>query len=1229
MLELVRKLVRERILILDGAMGTTIQGYELSERDFRGERFKDHKRDLSGNNDLITITQPQILEEIHRGYLDVGADLLLTNTFNANRISQADYALEHIAEELNFEAARLAKKLCVEYTARNPEKPRFVLGVLGPTNKTASISPKVNDPGYRNVSFDELALCYIEQLRGLSRGGADIILVETIFDTLNAKAAIYAVDKFCSDNKLILPLMISGTITDQSGRTLSGQTPTAFWHSVSHARNLVSIGLNCALGARQMRPFLEEIATNVELPVSVHPNAGLPNEFGEYDETPDEFASYLQEFAQSGFINIAGGCCGTRYEHIKAISDTLAHFTPRKIPPRKVGLRLSGLEPLHITALNNFVNIGERTNVTGSPKFQKLIQQNDLDGALSIARHQVEGGAQIIDINLDEGMLDSEKLMKDFVNLIGSEPEISKVPLMIDSSKWSVIEAGLKCMQGKGIVNSISLKEGEQKFREQAELVRRYGAAVVVMAFDERGQADTYERKIEICKRAYNILVKEVEFDPEDIIFDPNILTVATGIAEHNPYAVNFIQATRWIKENLPGARVSGGVSNISFSFRGNNVVREAMHSAFLYHAIRAGLDMGIVNPAQLGLYEQIDPELLSMVEDVLLNRREDATERLITHAEKVKGTGQKGGTVKDEVSWRSSSVEERLKYALVKGIVDFIDQDTEEARKKYPEPLTVIEGPLMEGMNVVGDLFGSGKMFLPQVVKSARVMKKAVAYLIPYIEEAKLRSGRSSKQGKVLLATVKGDVHDIGKNIVGVVMACNNFDVHDLGVMVPCDQILNKAKEMQADVIGLSGLITPSLDEMIHVASEMERLKFKVPLLIGGATTSRRHTAVKIAPKYSGPVVHVADASRSVPVLSSLTSTEQSAGFISQLNSDYDKIRADYALAASAREYCTLAEARANKFKTDWSSYKIAVPKEPGIRIFRRFPLESLVEYIDWTPFFLTWDLSGRYPDIFNSPRVGKEARKLFEDAKVMLHRLATERLVEARGMIGLFPANTVDHDDIEVYADESREKVLTKFHTLRQQHKKRSDQSNLALADFVAPKESGLVDYIGAFAVTAGIGIEEVVKRFEADFDDYGAIMVKALTDRLAEAFAECLHELVRRDYWGYAEDEALTNRERIKELYRGIRPASGYPACPDHTEKAQLFDLLKVERQIGVSITESFAMHPAASVSGLYFSHPESKYFGLGKISRDQIEDYAIRKKFSVEETERWLSPNLNYK
>ncbi|WP_219223294.1 methionine synthase [Pedobacter antarcticus] len=1217
----IREDLEQRILIIDGAMGTMIQRYTLSEEDFRGERFKDHPCDVKGNNDLLNLTRPDIIKAIHTDYLKAGTDIIETNTFSTQRISLADYQMEELDYEMSFEGAKIAKEAVNEFMAKNPGRQCYVAGAIGPTNRTLSISPDVNDPGYRALTFDELSDAYFAQIRGLVDGGSDLLMIETIFDTLNAKAAIIAIRKYEAEIGRKIEIMISGTITDASGRTLSGQTVEAFLNSVIHARPL-SIGFNCALGAKDMRPHIEELAAKANCYVSAYPNAGLPNEFGAYDEMPNETATLVDDFIQHGFVNIVGGCCGTTPEHIAAIAAKAKGITPRILPTPERYLRLSGLEPVTITPESIFVNIGERTNITGSPKFSKLILSGDYEAALTVARQQVEGGAQVIDVNMDEGMLDSEAAMTKFLNLIASEPDISKLPIMVDSSKWSVIEAGLKCLQGKGIVNSISLKEGEDKFRESARKIMDYGAAVVVMAFDENGQADNYERRKEICKRSYDILVDEIGFPAEDIIFDPNILTVATGLEEHNNYAVDFINATRWIKENLPYAKVSGGVSNISFSFRGNNTVREAMHSAFLYHAIKAGLNMGIVNAGMLEVYEAIPPEMLEKVEDVLLNRRDDATERLVDFAETVKSKGKE--LVKDE-EWRKESVESRLSHSLVKGIIEYLDADVEEARQQYPRPIHVIEGPLMDGMNIVGDLFGAGKMFLPQVVKSARVMKKAVAYLLPFIEQEKLDNpdgDQSSSAGKILLATVKGDVHDIGKNIVGVVLACNNFEIVDLGVMVPAQEIIRKAKEINADIIGLSGLITPSLDEMVHFAKEMEREGFTLPLLIGGATTSRIHAAVKIAPNYSGPAIHVLDASRSVTVCSTLMNPDNRDEYIRQIREDYDKARENHLNKRSDKRFKSLEEVRADRFRIDPAQVAPA-PAFTGTRTFEDYPLDILVPYIDWTPFFHTWELRGSYPKIFNDKNVGTEAQKLFDDAQVLLKKIVKEKLLTAKAVIGFWPAYA-QGDDIFL---ETENGPVT-IHTLRQQAEKVAGQPYYALSDFVATKEDQVADYFGGFALTTGIGCDEMVAEFEANHDDYNSIMVKALADRLAEAFAERMHELVRKEYWGYAREESLTNEELIKEEYAGIRPAPGYPACPDHTEKDTLFRLLDAEAKINLKLTESFAMYPTAAVSGFYFAHPESRYFGLGKITKDQVEEYALRKNMSLEDTERWLSPNLAY-
>jgi 5-methyltetrahydrofolate--homocysteine methyltransferase len=1226
----IKEELKKRILIIDGAMGTMIQRYQLTEKDFRGERFKDHPSDLQGNNDLLNITRPDIIKAIHTEYMDAGADIIETNTFSTQVISLADYHLEELAYELSYEGARIAREAADAYTLKTPNKPRFVAGAVGPTNRTASLSPDVNDPGYRAVTFDDLANAYYDQVRGLVDGGSDVLLIETIFDTLNAKAALFAVNKYANESGKHLPIMISGTITDASGRTLSGQTVEAFWNSVSHA-NLLSVGLNCALGAKEMRPHIQELSEKANVFISAYPNAGLPNEFGQYDETAHETAHQVDDFMKAGLVNIVGGCCGTTPDHIKCIADRAAKYPPRPIPEVQPFMRLSGLEAVTITPESIFVNVGERTNITGSPKFSKLILAENYEEALTVARQQVEGGAQVIDINMDEGMIDSEAVMVKFLNLVASEPDISKLPIMIDSSKWTVIEAGLKCIQGKGIVNSISLKEGEEKFKEYARKILSYGAATVVMAFDETGQADNLERRKEICKRSYDILVNEVGFPPQDIIFDPNILTVATGLEEHNNYAVDFIDATRWIKQNLPHAKVSGGVSNISFSFRGNNVVREAMHSAFLYHAIKAGMDMGIVNAGMLEVYQEIDKELLVLVEDVLLNRRDDATERLVEYADTVKSKGKE--IVRDE-EWRKEPVESRLSHALVKGIIEYLDDDVEEARQKYAKPLEVIEGPLMDGMNIVGDLFGAGKMFLPQVVKSARVMKKAVAYLLPFIELEKQRvidagedsSGSRANAGKVLMATVKGDVHDIGKNIVGVVLACNNFEIIDLGVMVPAQRIIEEAIKQEVDIIGLSGLITPSLDEMVNFAKEMERQNFTIPLIIGGATTSRIHAAVKVAPNYSGAAIHVLDASRSVTVCSNLMNKDTRDGYIQGIKDEYEKAREAHANKKSDKRFVTLEQARADKFQIDLA--KVAPkPAFTGTKVFEAYPLADLVPYIDWTPFFHTWELRGSYPKIFDDKFVGVEAKKLFDDAQKLLKEIVDNNLLQANGVIGFWPANAVG-DDIELYTDESRTQLLSRIHTLRQQSEKVKGEPYYALSDFVAPKESGVADYFGGFAVTTGIGCDELVAKYEKDYDDYNSIMAKALADRLAEAFAEKMHELVRKEYWGYSSGENLTVEELVKEEYQGIRPAPGYPACPEHTEKTTLFDLLKAEDNAKMHLTESLAMTPAASVSGFYFAHPQARYFGLNKISKDQIEDYATRKNMSIETVERWLGPNLNY-
>jgi 5-methyltetrahydrofolate--homocysteine methyltransferase len=1239
--EQLKQLLQERIVIIDGAMGTVIQRYKLDEKAFRGARFADWQgKDLKGNNELLQLTRPDVIGEIHRHYLEAGADIIETNTFSATTIGQHDFffkhaegrkdqaffdevvndpALKKLALDLNLAGAAVARK-AADDVERETGRPRFVAGALGPQPVSASTVVDVNDPGFRPINFDQLRQAYTEQTEALIDGGVDIILVETIFDTLNAKAALFAIQEVFEKRGFTLPLMISGTLTDKAGRTLSGQNVEAFWNSVAHA-NPITVGLNCALGPDLMRPFVEELSRIVPIHTCFYPNAGLPDPMSEtgFPETPESLAPQIREWAEAGFINVIGGCCGTTPQHIKAIADAVRSVPARKLPVIEPRLRLSGMEGFEQTPTTNFINIGERANVTGSPKFAKLILNGQYEEALVVAKQQVENGAQIIDINMDEGMLDGAAAMKRFLNLIAAEPDIAKVPIMVDSSKWSVIEAGLKCLQGKGVVNSISLKEGEAKFLESARLVKRYGAAVVVMAFDEKGQADNLARKQEICKRSYDLLVQQVGFPPQDIIFDPNILTVGTGLEEHNNYAVDFINATRWIKENLPYAKVSGGISNISFSFRGNNVVREAMHSAFLYHAIRAGLDMGIVNAGMLEIYEEIPKDLLELVEDVLLNRREDATERLIKFADSVK---QKGKAEVVEESWRQFPVELRLQHALVKGIDTHIAADTEEALKKFVRPLSVIEGPLMAGMNVVGDLFGAGKMFLPQVVKSARVMKKAVAYLTPFMEEEKRRNGGGQPQGRILMATVKGDVHDIGKNIVGVVLGCNNYEVIDLGVMVSCEKILETARERQVDVIGISGLITPSLDEMAHVARELKREGFVVPLLVGGATTSVAHTSVKIAPGYNEPVIHVLDASRAVGVVSQLINPGLKPAFVEKNAALQDKLRRDHLAQREAKPLLSIGRARERRTPINWKPDDIPTPAFTGVRELQNFPLTEIVPFIDWSPFFHTWELRGRYPSILNDPK----ANELFQDAQKLLKRIVDEKLLTARAVYGFFPANSVG-DDIELYTSEARDKVLTTFHTLRQQMEKPADQFNHALSDFIAPKSTGLADHLGAFAVTTGHGTDELAKEFEQDHDDYNSIMTKALADRLAEAFAEYLHHRARVD-WSYGANENLSHEEMILEKYRGIRPAAGYPACPDHTEKGILWDLLGAEQRAGIKLTESFAMWPASSVSGLYFAHPEAKYFGVGKINRDQVLDYSVRKAMDLTTVERWLSPNLNY-
>jgi len=1217
-----RDALSNNILILDGAMGTMIQQHTFGEQEYRGDRFADWPSDLKGNNDLLTLSQPKVIKQIHTDYLEAGAHIIETNTFNANAISMADYAMESLVPELNRQSAILARE-CVDAIAKeDPAQPRFVAGVIGPTNRTASISPDVNDPGFRNVSFDDLDACYYEACDALIDGGVDIILIETVFDTLNAKAAIFAVKRVFEDRGISLPIMISGTITDASGRTLSGQTVEAFWNSVRHAKP-VSIGFNCALGPEQLRPHIEELSGIADTFISAHPNAGLPNAFGGYDETPDQMLSEISAWAESGYLNIVGGCCGTGPEHISAFANALKNTTPRKIPETNRACRLSGLEAFNINSESLFVNVGERTNVTGSAVFLRLIKEGDYDSALNVARQQVENGAQIIDVNMDEGLLDSAEVMQQFLRMVATEPDICRVPVMIDSSKWQVIETGLKCLQGKCVINSISMKEGEAQFLEQARLAQRHGAAVVIMAFDEEGQADNIERKVSICQRAYSLLITSLDFPPEDIIFDPNIFAIATGIEEHNDYGIAFIEATRQIKQTLPGAMVSGGVSNVSFSFRGNNAVREAIHAVFLYHSIKAGMDMGIVNAGQLAIVDEIPPTLRVAVEDVILNRRSDATDRLLEMAEQFQGDGKKADVQNNE--WRNTPVNERLAHSLVKGIDEFIDQDVEEARLAASRPLEVIEGPLMDGMNKVGDLFGAGKMFLPQVVKSARVMKKAVAWLLPYMNAEKDENTRSA--GKVLMATVKGDVHDIGKNIVGVVLQCNGYEVVDLGVMVPSATILDEAKKHNVDLIGLSGLITPSLEEMTHVAAEMKRTGFTIPLLIGGATTSRMHTAVKISDEYQEPVVHVADASRCVQVASHLLSDTHKKSFSAELEQDYDRYRKRYQDRQKGADLLDISVARQNKLKVNWTKYKAATPSMTGVKVIDQLAIADLIPYIDWTPFFQTWELRGKYPRILEDATVGEEAKKLFADAQAMLEDFCNNDTLKAQGVVGLFPANSVGEDDIEIYTDESRTKRANIVFGLRQQRVFPDGRPNLTLADFVAPKTSGIADYIGAFAVTAGLGLDELIAEYDNEHDIYKNIMAKAVADRLAEAFAEYLHKKVRTEFWGYMPDETLENAELIKERYQGIRPAPGYPANPDHRQKEVIWDLLQPEK-IGITLTESLAMLPASSVSGFYFSHPDARYFGLGKVKRDQIEHYAARMEESTELSERWLANSLAY-
>lgn len=1234
-------LIKNRILLLDGAMGSLIQQHKLSEADFRGDLLVNHHKDLMGNNDILSLTQPEIIYNIHKSYLEAGSDIIETNTFNATRISQADYETEKYVYEMNYQAALLAKKAAVEFSLTDPTKPRFVAGALGPTNKTTSLSPNVNDPGFRAVTFDQMKDAYYEESLALINGGVDIILIETIFDTLNAKAAIFGVSEAFEKTGKFLPIMISGTIVDQSGRTLSGQTIEAFYISINHTPNLLSVGINCALGSEQMRPYLIELSEMADEFISIYPNAGLPNAFGGYDESPESMAKVLCEYASEGLVNIVGGCCGTTPEHIKVFAETIKKYQPRKPVKHQSTLKLSGMEPLVFRENMNFVNIGERTNVTGSKKFAKLIISEKYEEALTVAKNQVDGGAQVLDINMDEAMIDSEKAMSKFLNLLASEPDIAKLPIMLDSSKWSVIEEGLKCLQGKGIVNSISLKEGEELFIEHAKKVKLYGAAAIVMAFDEKGQADTFERKIEICSRAYKLLTEKVGFKPEDIIFDPNIFAIATGMEEHNNYAMNYIKAVRWIKENLPFSRISGGVSNISFSFRGNDTVREAMHSAFLYYAIQSGLDMGIVNAGQLAVYEEIEKDLLERVEDVILNRRNDATERLIQFAENII-LGTK--SVAEIEHWRNDSVELRLKHSLIKGITEFIEIDTEEARLKYNSPVAVIEGPLMDGMNAVGELFGAGKMFLPQVVKTARVMKKAVAYLTPFIEKEKnkensispsnvqgegLDKGLSlSHKGKILLATVKGDVHDIGKNIVGVVLSCNNYDVIDLGVMVPTEKIIEEAVKNNVDFIGLSGLITPSLDEMVHIAKELERRKLSIPLLIGGATTSKVHTAVRIAPNYSGSTVHVLDASKSVGVMSNLSSQKLAEEFKNNINTEYERIRLDYSKRRSDANFISLEEARKNKLKLRWNKIKTKRPKVLSKVIYNLFDLDVMMGYIDWTPFFRVWGLKGKYPEILKDPVYGTEAEKVFNDANDFIKEILNKKSLYGDLVCQIFPANSVNDDDIEIYSNFKKNEVLTVFNTLRQQIKKEAGQPNLALADFIAPKESGINDFLGVFTVTSGNALPKLIEKYQKENDDYKIIMAKAIADRFAEALAEFFHQEVRIDTWGYDKHEIFYPQELREEKYKGIRPAPGYPAQPDHTEKIKIFDLLDVEDAIGVSLTENLAMNPAPSICGLYFANSKAKYFNVGKIGKDQVTDYSRRKHKTVSEIEKWLKPILNY-
>ena len=1219
----IHQILEKRIMVLDGAMGTMIQRYKLAEADFRGAVLQDHPRDLKGNNDLLCLTRPDVIDEIHRAYLEAGADIIETNTFNANRISQSDYQTEAFVYEMNRAAAEIARRAAEEYTRRTPKKPRFVAGAIGPTNRTASMSPDVNRPAYRNVTFDDLVAAYTEQVQGLVDGGVDLLLVETIFDTLNAKAAFFAIQSYFEKTGQQIPIMASVTIVDASGRTLSGQTLEAFWVSISHVP-LLSIGINCSLGPAEMRPHLEELSRIVPIYTSVYPNAGLPNEFGEYDLEAGPMARYLNDFAVSGFVNIVGGCCGTTPEHIGQIARVVADISPRPLPEIKSFPRFSGLEALTIRPDSNFINIGERCNVAGSRKFARLIREERFEEALEIARLQVENGAQILDINMDEAMLDSRAAMVHFLNLIASEPEIARVPIMIDSSKWDVIEAGLKCIQGKGIVNSISLKEGEDAFREHARLIRRYGAAMVVMAFDEKGQAETTEHKVEVCRRAYRILTRELGIPPQDIIFDPNIFAVATGIPEHNTYALNFLEATKYIKANLPGALVSGGVSNLSFSFRGNNAIREAMHSCFLYHAIQAGMDMGIVNAGQIPVYEDIPPELRERVEDVLFNRRPDATERLIAYAQKVKGQVV---SEKEQAAWRNAPVEERLIHALIKGITEYIEQDVEEARQKYGDPLQVIEGPLLKGMNIVGDLFGTGKMFLPQVVKSARVMKKAVAYLVPYLEKQKRHTLAPTAKKKVLLATVKGDVHDIGKNIVGVVLSCNNYQVIDLGVMTPANKILEVARKEKVDIIGLSGLITPSLEEMVHVAEELQREGMNIPLLIGGATTSKIHTAVKIAPAYQAPTIHVLDASRAVGVVSSLLSAKDRKQFLRVIKEEYNRIRQEHEKKMAHRQLISLQQARSNRLNIDWKTAPIIKPQFLGTRLFNPYPIEPLPDWIDWTPFFHTWEMKGKFPEILDHPKYGKEARQLYADARRMLQEVVAHKKLEARAAVAFYPANSIG-DDVEVYTDESRSQLLTVFHFLRQQSRKSGKRPHLCLADFIAPRESERIDYIGVFAASCAFNMTELQQEYKQRHDDYHAIMVSALAIRLTEALAEHLHYMVRTQLWGYAPDEHLSSDDILKENYQGIRPAPGYPACPDHSETPSIFNVLNLPDSLGIRLHEDGSISPPIVIYGWYFASPQAEYFGVGRLAKDQIIDYARRKGVSVEQIERRLRVLLAY-